>query len=321
MKISTDYKTTGIIVARFQVHELHVEHKALIEKVRQYHKKIFLFLGVAPVKTDKNPLDYPTRVKMVLSEYPDIIILPLQDVESDQVWAENLDKLIKIVEPKNKVLLYGGRDSFIKYYKPFGSFETVETLSTFDISGTEVRESISNEVLNTSDFRAGQIYQIYNRYPIVYPTVDIIITKNYYKTNNEPTEYLLGKKHAEINDDYWRLIGGFIEKRHGGGKNSIIAEVLEETNLDISKSIITFVNQYTIDDWRYRGSKDNIMTTLFHVDISSEWKDNVFSNTLCAGDDIAYLEWFKENEIKDVIRNTHKQMLLNFINKNYGINN
>jgi bifunctional NMN adenylyltransferase/nudix hydrolase len=316
LKLTTDYKATGVIVARFQVPELHVEHKALIDKVMQYHKKVFVFLGTSPVKTNKNPLDYPTRVRMILDQYPTISVLPISDVESDKQWAENLDAMIKSVEPTKKIILYGGRDSFSKFYKPFGKFETVELASTFDISGSEVREAISNEVLSSSDFRSGQIYQLENRFPIVYPTVDVIITRNFHQTNGSEMEFLLGKKHAEVNDNKWRIVGGFIEKRHNGGKNAAIAEVEEETNLDISKSIINYVGQYNIDDWRYRGTKDGIMTTVFHVDIIPNWMDKSSSNTEKAGDDLAEIKWFKRSEVMSIIRDTHREIMSDFLEKN-----
>ena len=315
MNIKTDYKNTGVIVARFQVPELHAEHKLLIEKVLQYHNKVFIFLGTSSVKTNKNPLDYPTRVQMVLQSYPTITVLPIADVESDQVWANNLDAMIKSVEPTKKVVLYGGRDSFTKYYKPFGKFETVELTSTFDISGTEVRLEASNKVISSSDFRSGQIYQIENRFPIVYPTVDIIISRNFFNPNEE-TEFLIGQKHAEVNGGFWRLVGGFVESRHGSGKNAAIAEVLEETNIDISQNIISFVNQYAVDDWRYRGTKDSIMTTVFHVDVTSGWRDNSQSDNWKAGDDLAEIKWFKRSDVLSNMRNTHYKIMEEFINKN-----
>lgn len=305
-KLKTDYKTTGIIVARFQVAELHIEHKALIEKVRQYHKKVFLFLGTSSVKTDKNPLDYPTRVKMILNEYPDIICLPIADVESDQLWVSNLETMIKSVESTKKVILYGGRDSFIDYYKNNGGkFGTVELCSTFDISGTEKREAISNEVKDSSDFRQGIIYSMMAKFPTVYPTVDIIITR--YKGTND-MEYLVGKKHTEIQySDKWRFIGGFIENSHGGKPiDSAIGEVKEEAGIDITSNMLNYIGQYFIDDWRYRGTKDSIMTTLYHVDITDH------PCTIDAGDDIAELAWISQKDIPTVIRRVHKNLLNEF---------
>lgn len=314
MNLKTDYRKTGVIVARFQVHQLHVEHKNLIDKVKQYHKKVLIFLGVSPVITDKNPLDYSTRFKMILQNYPDVIVLPIQDLENDEEWVKNLDNMIKAIEPTNKVMLYGGRDSFIKYYKPYGSYETTEITSTFDISGTETRESISKEVKDSEDFRIGQIYQLYNRYPILYPTVDAIITRNYFD-NSKEYEILLGQKHAEVNTNKWRLIGGFIDKKDGNGKTAIIREIKEETNLDVSNEIINFVSQYVVDDWRYRGTRDGILTTVFHVDLNRTWNDKVVNSMESPSDDIAKLKWFKKSEILNIINPTHLEIIKNFIKK------
>ena len=49
----------GVIIGRFQVHELHLAHMALIETVLQNHTKVILFLGTSTaIATRKNPLDF-----------------------------------------------------------------------------------------------------------------------------------------------------------------------------------------------------------------------------------------------------------------------
>ena len=142
--------------------------------------------------------------------------------------------------------------------------------------------------------------------------MDVIITKNYYTA---PDDYLilLGQKHAEVNTNKWRLIGGFIDKKDNGRKNAAIREVREETNLDISREIITFVNQYTVDDWRYRGSKDGIMTTVFHVDLNKSWDDKTISSLESPSDDIAKLQWFKKSDVLKNLNKVHYNILNDFI--------
>jgi bifunctional NMN adenylyltransferase/nudix hydrolase len=108
----------GAVVGRFQIHELHDAHKYLIDQVVLNHKKSIVFLGVPKVVgTKKNPLDFDTRKKMIQSQYPDTVILALPDIGDDTLWSQELDKRIREVYSIGDVLLYGGRDSFIPYYK------------------------------------------------------------------------------------------------------------------------------------------------------------------------------------------------------------
>jgi bifunctional NMN adenylyltransferase/nudix hydrolase len=308
-RLVTNFKTTGILVARFQVPDLHEGHHRLIKKVKQYHKKIFLFLGVAPMPTDKNPLDFPTRVKMISNHYPDLTIVPITDVNDDTLWVKNLEATIRAVEPKNQVILYGSRDSFIKYYKDNGGrFETVDVLPEIDMSGTELREEICNEVKDSADFRAGIIYHLHNTYPKVIPTVDIAI----YRFFNNNIEILLGRKPDEENKNLWRIPGGFIEKKHNGGINAAIAEAEEETNVKILKEGLQFITQANINDWRLKGTRDTIMTTLFAYQYVNPWNDNNSGGFPKAGDDLSSLKWFTLTEAVKVIRDEHRQIFDSF---------
>ena len=113
--------TIGCLCGRFQVHELHEAHHYIIDQVVKNHKKVILFLGVPKVVgTKKNPLDFESRKKMIQHHYPEIVILALPDFSDDKRWSQELDKRIKEVYPIGDILMYGGRDSFIPYYKNSG---------------------------------------------------------------------------------------------------------------------------------------------------------------------------------------------------------
>ncbi len=106
----------GVIVARFQIHELHEGHHYVIKQVTQNHKKTVIFLGVPRfVGSKKNPLDFDTRKKMIQGDYPDSIVLALADQSENQRWASELDKRIREVYPHGEGLMYGSRDSFIPH--------------------------------------------------------------------------------------------------------------------------------------------------------------------------------------------------------------
>ena len=72
----------GVIIGRFQVHELHNEHKKLIYSVLEQHEKVLLFLGTtSAVGTRRNPLDFITRKAMIEEAFPNItMIMPLQKI-------------------------------------------------------------------------------------------------------------------------------------------------------------------------------------------------------------------------------------------------
>lgn len=62
---------------------------------------------------------------MILKHFPDVTILYIKDVESDEAWSNQLDNnILDIASPTSTITLYGSRDSFINYYT--GRFETKE---------------------------------------------------------------------------------------------------------------------------------------------------------------------------------------------------
>lgn len=175
--METKSYSIGALVGRFQVHELHDAHHYLIKQVVDNQRKVILFLGVSKTpSTKKNPLDFETRKRMIQKHYPEITILALPDFGDDKRWSQEMDKRIREVHPIGDVLMYGGRDSFIPYYKRGGGqFDCKELDQYTFVSGTEVRKMVSEKVQDSPEFRAGVIYQSYNQYPKVHPCVDIAI--------------------------------------------------------------------------------------------------------------------------------------------------
>ena len=290
-------KDIGIIVGRFQVNELHPGHCELINDVAARHKRVILFLGVTPVLvTRNNPLDFITRKEMLLQTFPNITILSIPDTPSDADWSRELDKRIREACPVGSVVLYGSRDSFIKYYS--GSFETNELPAHHTTSGTEVRESISREVKASLDFRAGVIFAAYNQYPKVYPTVDVAILKN--------NQVLLGRK---PNQHKFRFIGGFTDPTDNSYEEAAAREAEEETGAQITN--IKYAGSAKIDDWRYRGETDKIISHLFVADFAGGNPE--------AKDDIDELRWFDVTKLTtdDFVPEHH--VLLNLLKKHLNL--
>ncbi|MDB5282165.1 MAG: hypothetical protein JWO06_1240 [Bacteroidota bacterium] len=264
-------KDIGVIVGRFQVHELHPGHLELINGVAANHKRVVVFLGVsAALVTKSNPLDFVTRKEMLLQAFPHITVLSIPDTPSDMDWSRELDKRIREACPMGSVMMYGSRDSFITYYH--GSFATTELPAHQSTSGTEIRNGISQEVKASPDFRAGVIFAAYNQYPKVFPTVDVAIMKS--------DMVLLGRKPKA---DKFRFIGGFSDVTDNCYEEAAAREVEEETGLTVEN--IKYIGSAKIDDWRYRSEVDKIITLFFKAD----YKEGQAK----ANDDIVELKWFK----------------------------
>lgn len=277
MKIENKKYDIGVIIGRFQIHELHTEHKKLIEHVLNQHDKVILFLGISQaINTRKNPLDFLSRKVMIEELYGDriSIILPLHNQKSDEVWAQQVDRKIREVLPIGSVLLYGSKDSFIPYYEPHGGFDTCKLEPESMVSASDVREDIKNKVLRSKEFRAGMIYAANSTFPFPYCTIDVAIM------NEDETKVLLGRKSYEKK---FRFIGGFTDVGDKSLEHTLKRESAEETSLEVADP--QYICSRNIDDWRYRGEEDRgIITTFFKA-------KKIFGGEK-PFDDIVELQWF-----------------------------
>lgn len=291
----------GVIIGRFQVHELHAAHIDLITRVKAMHKKLIIFLGCSPVLgSRRNPLDFVSRRNMIQKDFPEAVILPAMDQSSDEVWSQNLDKAIRNVFAIGKATLYGGRDSFIPHYK--GIHATHEIEQDVYVSGTEIRKEVSEDIKSSADWRAGNIYQAYNQFPISFQTVDIAVR------SNDKDRLLMARK---PNETLYRFVGGFVDPTDKSLEMAARREFGEETGgAEIGNQ--RYVGSFRVDDWRYRSERNRIMTALFLFDYQF--------GELSPSDDISELKWFKitdlQNNIEQVVPE-HRELLvalLTFIN-------
>lgn len=141
-KFFKDSNTIGVIISRMQVPYLTDSHLNLIRTIQSRHNKMIILLGVSETINIKNPFSFDFRKQMLdgLLRSHDIII-PLKDNEDNRKWVETVDMLVEASLFKGETaILYGGRDSFIPYYKKDeGKFETIELLPEDNDSGTELR--------------------------------------------------------------------------------------------------------------------------------------------------------------------------------------
>jgi bifunctional NMN adenylyltransferase/nudix hydrolase len=281
MQTKTPSAVVGVLIGRFQTPELHSGHRELIDAIVAKHQKVVILLGNSVTKvTRNNPLDFYSRKLMINSIYPNIVVLPVKDMGNDEVWSKGVDSQIRSAFDIESVVLYGSRDGFVPYYK--GKFPVIELEATHpNISGTEIRKLISEQVRDSYEFRAGLIYAAYNKFPIVYPTVDAVLY------NEKTGEVLLGKKKTDGN--LWRFPGGFVDPNDNSKEESVARELQEEVGFIAELSTIKYVGSIRVEDYRYSKEVDKIMTTIFHIPFT--W------GMVKGADDLDEVKWFKLDEI------------------------
>lgn len=295
-KNHTEEAGTGVIIARFQVHELHEAHVELIDQVISKHKKVIIILGVGHLMGSKNnPLNFTARRLMIQEKYGKdttrIEIIPMRNRRDDAEWSKEIDSRIREIAPTGKIVLYGSRDSFIPHYR--GQFKTVELESRIMISGTEIRKNVSEETLSDPKFRAGIIHGLYNQYPRIDPCVDIAVMRD--------DEILLCKKPGEKD---FRFVGGHYDITDANQEAACRRETMEETHCLIDE--LEHIAGMRIEDWRYRGEDATILTNFYlgYYQSGSPKPD----------DDIAELRWVNVTELDSIeVMVEHKPLMSKLI--------
>jgi bifunctional NMN adenylyltransferase/nudix hydrolase len=292
----------GVCVGRFQVPDLHDGHMELFRQVRARHSGVLIFCGVAPARmTRDNPLDFRVRQKMIQAKFPEFTVLPLEDRQYDAEWSADLDAQIASVIDFGSVTLYGGRDSFVPHYH--GKYTPVELTLPIEIqkiTSTSIRNEVSNEVLESPEFRRGMIYAMHQVWPVMLQMVDVA------PLSDDMSEVCLGRREKEKK---FRFLGGHVETAKHNFEGNARAETMEEAGLELLEAI--YVNSCPIDDWRYRCSDRSVMTALL--------VGRVASMGARAGDDIAEVRWFRLDKLTagDLVETHHPllQMLKEYLAK------
>ncbi len=281
----------GVIVGRFQVHQLHEAHRSLIQSVTKLHPQTFIVLGASPVRvSQRNPLDIEARRQLFREQFPDITVLYLKDEPSDEAWSAALDRLLDdVLTPAQSATLYGGRDSFIARYS--GAYKTEVLEPEVYASGTELRRTIRGKVRGTEDFRAGVIWASANGYPKVFPTVDVAVRGQIVGPSDGTAlehKWLLVKK---PNETLWRFPGGFVQPNDLNYEAAARREVAEETGVSIDG--LTYVGSHRVDDWRYRDEDDKIVTILYLA--------TYVYGPVRPADDVSHAKWFATIEADNLV--------------------
>ena len=265
--------SVGVIIGRFQIHEIHNGHVRLIEAVRKRHEQVLVLLGCnAMGPSQRYPLDFAVRQQMIRDIASDVLVCPVFDHKSDQEWSRQVDGMLFSLYPGREITLYGGRDSFVKAYH--GHYKTEVLDFADDTSATEIRRKIAAAPIPSTEFRAGMIYAAQNLLPRVIPTVDIAMVKP------DWSEVLLGRKPGEKG---FRFPGGHVDLSDSCLEQAANRELFEETGM-ITEGGLHYVCSVAVDDWRHRGNNDTqILTALFWAQYSHGKPE--------ASDDLSAVEW------------------------------
>lgn len=261
---------TGILLARFQVHELQPKHRAFIDELLEKHEQVYIFLNENPAPSDLNPMEWTLRWDMIHAVYGDALeVMDMPDLPDERIWSQELDRRILNARPTEPVVLYGDEDMLEARYS--GRYPTRNAnLNEIPFDDPKLLEAL----VSNASFRAGILYATLRRFPTVYPTVDVAVLRH----NRE--EVLLGRKENELK---WRFPGGFCDPADENFEMAVLREVTEECGVMDLQDLI-YLGSFKIDDWRYRGSADTVMShfyTCTHVE-----------GEPAAGDDLQKVEWF-----------------------------
>lgn len=276
---------TNVIIGRFQCPKLTAGHKYFIDTVAKKRKAdtLVFLLGIPPLSyTDTNPLTGEIRRKMLKSIYPNCVVKYVHDNPSDTEWSEQVDRILsKFKYP----VLFGSRDSFVSHYH--GRYKYIEIKQLPGVCATDMRKSLKDIAYNNANFRAGIIHAIENRFPTAYPTVDIAVIKENiitYADSFSPIEVnkylLLGRK---LGRTKFCFVGGFVDPSDSCLEVAAGRELSEEVPR-LSTHELKYIGSTKVDDFRYKGTKDGIITSLFVT--------YMLGGSTQPGDDIEETKWF-----------------------------
>lgn len=304
--------TTGVVIMRAQIDELHAGHRSLIDYAIAENDQVLVFVGYNDVRCmPGNPLSVTQRIRMISDAYPGkIVVQPLPDSkESDPIignrnWSLSVDAVIQGYVSNAAVTLYGGRDSFIPAYS--GVYKTKELPEVPGISATAIRKRLTAESIVTKEQRQGWIACIYNQYPVMDNVCDTaLVSKDWQRV-------WLGRR---TENGVPGFNGGFQDASDVSDEQTAERENHEEV-AGVERGEAIYIGSVLVDSPRYRPSKGKcqMRSRLFAFEC--------LSGTPKGADDMPFGAWYPLTvETREVIKVIHRDMfdlLLVHKQRHYG---
>lgn len=298
-------RNLGVIIGRFQTPELTDAHQHLIAQVAARSVRVAVMLGVSRAVSKKDPLEFILRKWMVedfwAGRYPDragdLFIIPDHNCPTDEQWARRIDEHVDaLLVPRGTITIFCGPDGAGHAYQSAGGRHTVEVLDSHGTHATVVRANIMPE--RTTSFRRGVVYGAERRSTSVFPVIDVVIWKKDFEAPESTALVLLGRKDGD--GDRLRLVGGFVDPADDSLEAAAGREAHEETGLVVHN--ITYAGSQVVDDWRYRGAPETLLSAVFNAEASA-------SDEPVAGDDLDEVRWCTPAEALELINPAHMPLL------------
>lgn len=285
-------KSLGVVIGRFQIHELHEGHLWLLDYVHERHEQLLILVGHNSIRFNTvDPFPFHIRRQMLKSRYGEAIILPLPDSPiGNRHWSMTVDEKVSGMCGAEGATLYGSRDSFIPHYT--GSFRTEEVPELQNRSATLVRAEAAGNHVDDPMFRLGWLAAIHEQYTITDPTVDMAIH------SSDWTKVLMGRRgHGSP----LRFFGGFVDPTDESYEEAASRERTEEA-LGIEVGLPQYICSARINDPRYGRSSYGIMTTFFAMEY--------LGGEATAGDDMGLTEWCMLDEsLRERVAPEHQKLV------------
>ena len=247
------------------------------------------------------------------------MIEELRDCKLNSTWVNNLDeKISSMFGPKMEIGVYGSRDSFLDVYQENnGKYPVRFVKEVPDVSASKIREQLYvcrdvKEIIEKistcssldESFRLGVMYASTLPYPTSFGCVDAVVQVTL------PDGYrhiLIGRKAGEKE---WVLPGGFVDPSDEDKESAALREVQEETGLEgMERACAQYAFSLTVDDYRYRGRRDKIMTSVVVIKKHMNTLPDVSAN-----DDLEEVGWFRLDIAKSMLYTGYRDLLTRALN-------
>lgn len=248
----------AVLISRFQSSRLTGWDHSFLEFLRKNYKQTLVLLPTPPVKnTLDNPLDFPTRKGMLHGLDKGLFIVALSDTESDIEWSKKIDLAVEATFGAGSVVdIHCSKDACAPFYS--GLHKVIEFLPQPSITINSVKAELGDVsgLIESHAWRAGMVYASTARFDMSYQRTDIVP----YRIQNGHFELLLSRK---VGSKEYYTFGGPVKPIDETVEEASLRELREKAGFAGWRENLGYVGSTRVVDWRYRFSRDKVMSSVF----------------------------------------------------------